>query len=169
MGSRAAPAQESLLDDPFRAAMQRAGHLLATRPRSEHEIRLRLGGAGYEEAIVERTVTRLIELRVLDDRAFALQWVTERAVAKGRSGAALLSELASKGIDRGIAEAAVAEAGIDEVAQATELAGRFLSKVAGKPLAKQAEALLGRLLRRGFSHEVARDAVRAVLPPEGWD
>ena len=169
MEAGAAPTQESLLDDSYRDAMARAGHLLASRPRTEHEIRLRLDGAGYAGDIIERTVTRLFELRLLDDGAFALQWVAERAVAKGRSGDALVAELTSKGVDRATAESAVAEAGIDEVAQATELAGRFLSRVAGKPLAKQSEALLGRLLRRGFSHEVARDAVRAVLPPEGWD
>jgi regulatory protein len=169
MATETAPTQEQLLDDSYRDAMQRAGHLLASRPRTEHEIRVRLGTAGYEDDIVERTVTRLIELRLLDDEAFAHQWVAERAVSKGRSGEALVAELIHKGIDRGMAEEVVAEAGIDEVAQATELAGRFLSRVAGKPLAKQAEALLGRLLRRGFPHDVARDAVRAVLPPEGWD
>jgi regulatory protein len=164
-----APTQEQLLDDSYRAAMQRAGHLLASRPRTEHELRVRLKVAGYDEGTIERTVTRLIELRLLNDRDFALQWVAERAVAKGRSGEALVSELVEKGIDRSLAEEAVTEAGIDETAQATDLAARFLSRVAGKPLAKQAEALLGRLLRRGFPHDVARDAVRAVLPPEGWD
>lgn len=142
---------------------------MASRPRTEHEICQRLTAAGYESDTVERTVARLIDLRLLDDRAFASQWVAERAVSKGRSGDALVAELVEKGIARSVAEEAVAEAGIDEEAQARALAGRFLSKVTHKPLEKQAEAILGRLLRRGFSHEVARDAVRSVLPPEGWD
>ncbi len=149
--------------------MQRAGHLLASRPRTEHELRIRLGRAGYDEETVERAVTRLVELRLLDDRAFALQWVAERALSKGRSGDALVSELVERGIDRYLAEEAVAEAGLDEEFQAAELAVRFLRKVAHKPLERQAEAILGRLLRRGFPYEVARDAVRTVLPPEGWD
>lgn len=149
--------------------MQRAGHFLASRPRTEHELRSRLQAAGYAQDIVERTIARLFELRLLDDHAFALQWVAERAISKGRAGNALISELIGKGIDRDLAEKTVADAGIDEEIQARELAARFVSKVAHKPLEKQAEALLGRLLRRGFSHEVARDAVRAVLPPEGWD
>jgi regulatory protein len=161
--------QEQHLDDSFRDAMARAGHLLASRPRTEHELRVRLGVAGYDEDVVDRTIARLVELRLLNDHEFALQWVAERAVAKGRSGVALISELVGKGVDREIAEQAVADSGIDEAIQARELAGRFLSKVSHKPLEKQAEAILGRLLRRGFSHEVARDAVRSVLPPEGWD
>ena len=169
MATETAGGQQQLLDGSYRDAMQRAGHLLASRPRSEHELRSRLNAAGYEEETIERTVARLIDLRLLDDREFASQWVNERAVSKGRSGDALVAELLEKGVDRTIAEQAIADAGIDEEAQARDLAGRFLSKVAHKPLEKQAEAILGRLLRRGFSHEVARDAVRSVLPPEGWD
>jgi regulatory protein len=168
--TRAGVTQTELLDDgAYREAMQRAGHLLASRPRTEHEIRIRLTAAGFEDLTVERTVARLIELRLLDDAAFARQWIAERALAKGKAGQALMAELAEKGIGRALAEAALAEAGIDEVAQATELAARFLPKVGHKPLDRQAEALMGRLLRRGFSHEVAADAVRAVLPPAGWD
>lgn len=169
MTTETAPIQEQLLEDSYRDAMQRAGHLLASRPRTEHELRVRLGVAGYDEDVVDRTIARLVELRLLNDHDFAAQWVAERAVSKGRSGDALISELVEKGVDRATAEAAVADAGIDEHIQATELAGRFLSKVSHKPLEKQAEAILGRLLRRGFSHDVARDAVRSVLPPEGWD
>lgn len=162
--------QEQLLDDSlYREAMRRAGHLLASRPRTIHEMGIRLAAAGFDGSTTSRTIDRLIELRLLDDAEFARQWVAERAVAKGRAGEALVEELAHKGIAREAAEEAVAAAGIDELAQAKELAARFVSKVAGKPLERQAEALLARLLRRGFSHEVARDAVRSVLPPEGWD
>jgi regulatory protein len=167
---RAGATQTELLDDgAYREAMQRAGHLLAARPRTEYEIRVRLTAAGFEEIVVERTVARLIELRLIDDAAFARQWIAERAGPKGKAGRALIAELSEKGVDRSLAEEALGAAGIDEVAQATELAARFVGKVADKPLARQAEALMGRLLRRGFSHEVAGDAVRAVLPPEGWD
>ena len=168
--TRVGATQTELLDDgAYREAMQRAGHLLASRPRTEHEIRIRLSAAGFEDPVVDRTVARLIELRLVDDAAFARQWIAERAMAKGKAGQAMVIELAEKGVDRELVEEALAESGIDEVAQATELAARFLPKVAGKPLERQGEALVGRLLRRGFSHEVAADAVRAVLPPEGWD
>ena len=168
--TRVGATQTELLDEgAYREAMQRAGHLLASRPRTEHEIRIRLSSAGFEDPIVDRTIARLIELRLVDDAAFTRQWIAERAVAKGKAGQALISELAEKGVDRELVEEALAESGIDEVAQAAALAARFLPKVAGRPLERQAEALMGRLLRRGFSHEVARDAVRAVLPPEGWD
>ena len=170
MATRATDAtHDPLVEGAYREAMQRAGHLLASRPRTEQELRIRLSSAGFERAVVAHVIERLIELRLVDDEAFARQWVAERALTKGRAGDALIAELIEKGIERTVAEEAVSHAGIDELVQASELAARFLSKVAHKPLPKQAEALLGRLLRRGFSHEIARDAVRSVLPPEGWD
>jgi regulatory protein len=106
---------------------------------------------------------------LVDDDGFARQWVEERAIKKGRGRAALVAELVAKGIDRAAAEEAVSHADIDEVAQAAALAARFLPQVADRPLPRQAEALLGRLLRRGFSQEVAEEAVGSVLPPQGWD
>ena len=170
MATRATDAtHDPLVEGAYREAMQRAGHLLASRPRTEQELRIRLSSAGFDRAVVAHVIERLIELRLVDDEAFAHQWVAERAVTKGRAGDALISELVEKGVDRSVAEEAVSRAGIDELAQASELAARFLPKVANKPLERQAEALLGRLLRRGFSHEIARDAVRSVMPPEGWD
>jgi regulatory protein len=170
MATRAAATQAELLDDgAYREAMQRAGHLLSSRPRTEQELRIRLIAAGFDTPVVGRALERLIELRLVDDRQFASQWVAERAVSKGRAGDALVAELVEKGIDRSMAEEAVAEAGIDEEVQARELAARLLPKVSSKPLDRQAEALLGRLMRRGFPLEVAKDAVRSVLPPEGWD
>ena len=170
MATRAAATQGELLaDGAYREAMQRAGHLLAARPRSEHEIRIRLTDSGFDDAVVERTVTRLVALRLLDDRSFARQWVEERARLKGRSPEALIVELQGKGITRELAEEALEAAGIDEEAQARQVAARLVGKVAHKALAEQGAALMTMLIRRGFSPEAAEVGARSALPPEGWD
>ena len=158
-----------LADGAFHEAMQRAGHLLAARPRSEYELRTRLAGAGFDEEVVDRTVDRLLELKLIDDAAFALQWVEERARGRNRSPEILIAELQAKGIDRAAAEAALAAAGIDEEGQARLVAGRLVNRVIDLPLADQGAALMGRLMRRGFSEEAAEVGARSVLPPEGWD
>lgn len=162
-------ANDPLVDGAYREAMQRAGHLLSSRPRTEHELRIRLGSAGFDRVVVERAMERLIELRLIDDDGFARQWVEERAIAKGRGREALVAELVAKGIDQVAAEEAVSHADLDELAQASELAARFLPRVADRPLPRQAAAIMGRLLRRGFTEEIAEAAARSVLPPEGWD
>ena len=129
----------------------------------------RLGAAGFEPAVVGAAVDRLRSLGLLDDGAFALQWVQERSSRKKLSARALAHELQKKGVDRAVAEDALAEAGLDETAQATDLAARYVRRVASKPLAEQASRIRQMLGRRGYSYETADAATRAVLPPEGWD
>ena len=149
--------------------MAKAGRILARRPLSIQELRDKLWAAGPPEEDIERAIARLIELRLLDDVAFAEQWVEERSRTKGLAGAALLAELRTKGIAPEIAQAAVDEAGLDEEAQAKELAAAYIRKVAGKPVMVQAQRIQAMLLRKGFSMEAAVAGTRAVLPPEGWD
>ena len=164
-GVDAGAAPAGLLDEARREAMARAGRLLASRPRSEAEISKRLTDAGFEPAVVAAAVERLRALGLVDDAEFALQWIRERSAGKKRSARALLHELHGKGIDREVAEAALAEAGLDEVAQATDLAARYARRVASKPLREQATRIQQMLSRRGYSYETSEAAVRAVLPP----
>ncbi len=149
--------------------MHRAGKLLERRARSEFELRERLIGAGLDRPIVDQTIERLIAIRLIDDYAFALQWVTERSARKGLAPAALVAELEAKGVSRATAEAALSEAAVDEEVQARGVAVRLSRKVAGRPAAIQATRLREMLARRGFSPEAALAGVRAVLPPEDWD
>lgn len=146
--------------------MTKAGRYLARRPHSISELRTKLVPIGDPEAI-EAALARLEELDLLDDAAFARQWIEERSVRKGHR--ALMSELGAKGIDREIAEAAWAEAAPDELSVATELAARYVRRVMSKPLGKQAAAIGQMLARRGYDYEVCQAATVAVLPPEGWD
>lgn len=155
--------------DQLRECMERAGRLLASRARSERELGDRLSLAGFDEPTVEATLGRLRELGLVDDADFARRWVEERASAKGLGPVLLMSELRSKGVDVAVAEAALAEAGGDEVAQATELAAALVRKVARKPLERQASSLWQMLRRKGYSSDAAKEAVKKVLPPEGWD
>lgn len=164
-----APGPGALLDGARREAMTRAGRLLATRPRSEAELSKRLLDAGFEPSVVEGVLARLRTLGLVDDAEFALQWVQERSARKKLSSRALVHELTGKGVARDVAEAALATAALNEVAQATDLAARYVRRVASKPLAEQATRIQQMLARRGYSYEVSEAAVKAVLPPEGWD
>ena len=153
--------------DDYERAMARAGRLLAARPRATNELRGRLLGAGFAPGPVERALARLTELGLLDDDSFARQWVAERS--RSRSSRALLHELGAKGIDRAVAERAVAEAEPNEESAAAALAARYVGRVSALPLPKQALRIAGMLARRGYPSDIVEKAVKAVLPPEGWD
>lgn len=152
-----------------RDALERAGKFLGRRARSESEVHDALSRAGFEPAVTEATIGKLRELELLDDAAFARQWIEERARRKGLGPRRLLAELRLKGVADDTARQALDEGGPDEETQAKEVAAGLVRKVASRPLAQQAMRLQQMLLARGFAQEAAVAAVRAVLPPEGWD
>jgi len=149
--------------------MVAAGRLLSRRGYFEHELRSRLLRAGHEADGVETALGRLRTLELIDDAALACTWIAERTRAKPRSREALRRELESKGVDAETVEQALASCAPDDLAQARALATAAVGRMAGLPLEVQARRLRGRLLGRGFETEIVTEAVRAVLPPEGWD
>ncbi len=158
-----APAQ----DDPYKKAMEKAGRALARRPHSRRELEQKLRAGGFEPDIVARALGRLEALGLIDDLVFARQWVEERG---RRKGAGLLrAELAGKGVPREVADQALADVGLDEESAAVALAAGWVRRVVNRPIAEQAQRIRQMLVRRGYSPEVAEEAARAVLPPEGWD
>jgi regulatory protein len=125
---------------------------------------------GFAADAVETAMARLVELGYLDDSSFANGLVRRRAALRGPR--ALSAELAARGIDRAEADAAVA--GFDVEAQlvsATRLAERLSARKAGIGYREMLDTVGTKLLRRGFSAPVVREACRLVLsgaaqPPE---
>ncbi|MGH2750908.1 MAG: regulatory protein RecX [Actinomycetota bacterium] len=167
--ARADASQTSEADEALAAALERAGKYLSYRPRTERQVRDELRDLDYEQSTIEAAVVRLTELRLIDDGDFARRWIEERARTKGKAPDVLVSELRARGVSRETAEEALAESGLDEDTQATEVASRLARKVLRFPLAEQGPRLYELMRRRGFSHEHAEAGARAVLPPEGWD
>ncbi|MBA2367039.1 MAG: regulatory protein RecX [Actinobacteria bacterium] len=149
--------------------MVAAGRLLSRRGYFEHELRSRLLRAGHEADAVETAMGRLRTLELLDDAALARSWIEERTRTKPRSQQALRRELEDRGVGPEVVDQALMSCAPDDVAQARALATVAVSRMAGLPLEVQARRLRGRLLGRGFETEIVTEAVRAVLPPEGWD
>jgi regulatory protein len=149
--------------------MEAAGRLLGVRARSEVELRQRLTAKGFDDTDVDAALGRLRELRLIDDEEFARQWVEQRSGRKGLGAERLRRELGSKGIASEVIESVLADNSDDELERAKEIAAAHLRKFGDLPLPKQAARLFGFLSRRGFAPEVVDPAVRAVLPPEGWD
>lgn len=153
----------------YDSAMSRAGRYLTLKARTEHEVRDKLTGAGFDSEVVDRVIDRLTETKILDDEDFARSWVEERMRKKGSGPQVLVAELEAKGIDPIVIDEIVAGAFPDESSRACEVAAELLPKWNGLPLEKQASRLSGALARKGFSSEAVHDGLKAVLPPEGWD
>jgi regulatory protein len=124
-------------------------------------LRRKLGRRGYPEDEIGKALGRLSELGYLDDATFAASHVRRRASSLGPL--ALSAELAARGVDR--REAGRALAAFDhaaQVASATRLAERLCGRTRPAGYGELLDSVGAKLLRRGFSPGVAREACWAV-------
>jgi len=146
---------------PAGTALDAGLRLLGRRAYSRAELNRKLGRRGYTEIEVSSAMDRLGELGYLDDRAFAEGHVRRRQAGLGPR--ALSAELFARGVDRQVADGALA--GFDSQAQlvsAINLAQRLHTRTTRAGYREMLDAIGPKLLRRGFSSGVARAACQAV-------
>ncbi|HET9476707.1 MAG TPA: RecX family transcriptional regulator [Dehalococcoidia bacterium] len=151
-------------------AMTAAFRLIAFRPRSENEVRRALTRRAIPAALQDEVVSRLSELGLLDDRAFAASFVESRDGSSPRSRRLLAQELRQKGVTREIA--AESTVGVDDADAAYRAAERRAGTMGALPYADFERRLGSFLLRRGFSYETTRATVRRLWqerPGDGED
>lgn len=140
--------------------------LIGFRARSGRELRGKLLQRGFSVALVEQCVSDLFEAGLLDDRAFALAFASDRLRSRPVGRSRLLYELRSKGVDESTARAAVEEAYAaspdDELELARRAARRFRRR-SGEDEARAKRRLFGLLSRRGFSREAIKALSRELL------
>ena len=145
-------------------AKNNAYALLRMRPRSEAELRERLGMKGYEEPIIDAVVEDLRRLGYVDDPKFAKFWVESRMHTNPVGDVMLRRELKAKGVpDPVIEEALAAKAGAyDEREIAKSMAvGRF-ERFKKMDRRKALKRVYDFLLRRGFAYETVRSVVEEL-------
>ena len=147
---------------PTTSALDAGLRYLTGRAHSRLELRRKLARKGFEPEEVDVALTRLAELGYLDDDAFARALVRRRS--SGRGPAAVAAELAAKGIGRdGIAAALAGLDADSQIAAATRLAERLYAEKPVPGYREMLDRIGSRLLRRGYSSSVVREACRAVL------
>lgn len=170
-------ARRAEVDDPA-VVLDAALRFLEARQRSVAEVRRRLSTAGYRGELVDAAITRLGDLGILDDAAFATQWVESRDRAHPRGERAIRRELTLKGVDRALVDETMAarrpEPGGEadpDIAAAVRLLDRHrgpLGRVADPRQRRQRAFSL--LARHGFDTEVAtRLSAAFVMPGEEPD
>ncbi|MEU2123448.1 recombination regulator RecX [Nocardia niwae] len=143
--------------------------LLAVRARSRAELAQRLAAKGYTPEVSERALDRLGEVGLIDDAAFAEQWVHSRHTFSGKGKQALAQELRRKGVAQSDAAAALdAISTDDEEARAAELVRRKLRSLPRElDRDKRIRRLVGMLARRGYDQSTAYRVVKAELAERG--
>jgi regulatory protein len=150
--------QELTGADQSQRCLNAAFHFLSYRPRSEAETRMRLQRRGFETAEIEKCISRLKHLELINDAAFAEFWKDNRNSFRPRSQRAVKQELRQKGVKREVIDEVVAN--IDDAENAYQVA---VAKARSLPVTDYQifrRRLGGYLQRRGFSYGVINSAVK---------
>jgi regulatory protein len=153
--------------DPETVARAICLRLLTDRARTRSELAAALRRRGIPTQVAERILSRFSEVGLIDDAAFAEQWVRSRHLTKGLGRHALAAELRRKGVDQETVGQAVAALDADaEARRARELVHRRLRSINPKDQ-RAASKLLGMLARRGYPSGLAYRVVREALRERG--
>ncbi len=163
-------AEHAEVTDPS-LVLAAALRFLEARQRSTSEVRRRLLTGGYRADLVEGCLARLLDLGILDDEAFAHEWVESRDRARPRGERALRSELRTKGIDRQVVDEVLEARSVEQPAADAAAARRVLERHASA-LARVADPRARRqrayalLARSGFDSETAMEAIDLLVAGE---
>lgn len=144
--------------DQVDRAYAAAIHYLGPRPRSQAEVERHLREKKHEAEAIVAAIAQLIEQQYLDDTEFARFWTENRVRFRPKSAAALRYELAQKGVDREVAQEAVA--GIDEDAAAWDAVAPKLERWRDLEDPEFERKISAFLARRGFNYDIVRRTVR---------
>jgi regulatory protein len=149
--------------DPVAVAREIALRQLTVRARSRSELAATLARKGVPEPTATVVLDRLTEVGLIDDAAFARDWLAAGG-RRQRSRRALIAELGEKGVDREVIHEAVAALDSDQ----DYLVARGYAERKAVGLARlepqvRYRRLAGALARRGFPSSVVAQVVREVL------
>lgn len=153
-----------------RAQQIEVGRSIALRslegsPKTRVQLAERLRRGGVDGDVCDEVFDRLEAVGLIDDVAFAMEWVRSRHAVRGLARRALRQELTVKGVAAHIIDDALEQiTADDEVAAARRMADRLRQKMVPLDDAAVVRRVAGRLARRGYSSDIVRAALQA--PPD---
>ena len=150
--------------DPELIARTIALRKLTAQARTRHELAGALRSRNVPEDTASEVLDRLGEVGLIDDAAFAEDWVASRQQRRHLSRSALRQELQRKGVAREQIDQALEQVTSDaEYHAALDLARRKHAGMSGLEPAVCYRRLAGALARRGFAPAVISRVLRDLL------
>ena len=156
--------------DPESVARKILLDQLTGRARTRSELATKLGSRNVPDEVATRLLDRFEEVGLIDDDAFAREWVQQRQSGRGLARRALAQELRRKGIEDEVSRAVLDDVDPEEeVEAARRLVRAKLRSVQSLDREKAVRRLVGMLARKGHSSSVAFRVVREELGDAGLE
>lgn len=151
----------------------RALNLLAASPRSARDLKRRLVLKGEPPEYADLAIEKLIGLGLLNDADYARQLTRSKMSGPGHSRRRMQQELFKRGVNRDVADEAIADVmsdeSIDTGAIIERIARRKAQSLAKTDPASRKRRLYDFLARRGYDHDDIQKAIATVLGELGSD
>lgn len=156
--------------DPEAVARKILLDTLTGQARTRQELADKLAKRGVPDQLACDLLDRFTEVGLVDDEAFARQWVESRHRSRGLAPRALKQELRRKGVDDEAAAAALEQIDADDQRRAARaLVDRKLRSMRGLEPPVATRRLAGLLARKGYDAGLAFAVVREALAEQGDD
>ena len=141
---------------------------LSFRPRSEFEINEYMLRKGWDEETRKKIMEKLKNLQLIDDEAFARQWLASRTHLRPEGRSLVKKELREKGIEREIIDQLLQKerGSATEEILAEKYARKKMERLKSLPVLVAKRRLFSALLMRGFDNEIAKTVVDKLLERE---
>jgi regulatory protein len=142
---------------------------LSDQARTAVEVRRALGRRGFDGVVVDQVLDYINSHGYVDDAAYARAYVRSRFAGRGYGPARLRDELLRRGVDRALVDEVITEmAGEESLADAAGrlASSRWRSLDAVTDPRRRRQRTLEYLVRRGYSYDVAREAVERATADE---
>lgn len=150
--------------DPEAVARKILLDTLTGQARSRQELADKLAKRGVPDELAAQLLDRFTEVGLIDDAAYARQWVESRHRSRGLAPRALAQELRRKGIDDEDAKTALEQIDEgDQRAAARALVDKKLRSMRGLDHQVATRRLAGMLARKGYPAGLAFAVVREAL------
>jgi regulatory protein len=155
--SRQLETEEEMYEVAVRALMRRA--------HSVHEMKKKLERRSDNKLLVQLVMARLKENGMIDDARYAKQFARQRTESRKQGKFRIARDLRGRGIPDRHIEAALEETAkaTDEGAMVRQRIERKLRSFRGEIDEKKMASIYGSLLRAGFSADVVRRELKAVV------
>ncbi len=149
--------ESELYDVAVRALMRRA--------HSVHEMKKKLERRSDDKLLVQLVMARLKENGMIDDARYAKQFARQRTESRKQGKFRIARDLRGRGIPDRHIEAALDETAktTDEGAMVRQRIGRKLRSYRGELDERKMASMYRSLLRAGFSADVVRRELKAVV------
>ena len=147
------------------AAFRTGLRMLELRSYARADLGRRLQRKGHPRAAVDVALERLLTMGLLNDEAYARNYVQTRA-ARGRGPSRLVRDLLAMGVQRSLIDRAVAAEwpeGSDRTSMPQALVSKRAAQLGTLPKQTKRRRLLAYLARRGFSGRDVSALVESVL------